>query len=79
MKSAIKKRKDCLAKLDRKISRNHKKDQKLLNIREELANEVKSYTQRCSDFEKKNLEKIESLQKTMFKGSRSNVERCQFI
>lgn len=65
----MKKRKDCLAKLDRKISKNAKKDQKLLNIREELASEVKSYAERCSDVERKNLEKIESFQKNMFKES----------
>ena len=57
LKSALKKRKDCLDKLDRKISRNCKKDQKLLEVREELAEEVRSYTKKCNEVEKTNLDK----------------------
>ena len=63
----MKKRKDCLAKLDRRISKSGKKDQKLINLREELSSEVESYAQRCSDVEKQSLEKIEKLQNLMFK------------
>ena len=67
MRSAIKKKKDCLGKLDRKISKSGKKDPKLINLRAELSSEVESYAQRCSDVEKQSLEKIEKLQSRMFK------------
>ena len=63
----MKKRKECLGKLDRRISKSGKKDQKLINLREELSSEVESYAQRCSDVEKQSLEKIEKLQNRMFK------------
>ena len=66
--SAIKKRKDCVGKIQRKIERNFYKGDKLLNMRDELLNDIDSYNQRCLTLERASLEKIETLQRSMFVG-----------
>ena len=40
----------------------------MLNMRDELLNDIENYNQRCLTLEKASLEKIETLQRSMFVG-----------
>ena len=66
MWSALKKRQDFVAKIDRKIERSLKKDDKLCGIRDEVVTDITNYTLKCVKLEKQSVEKIETLQRSMF-------------
>ena len=55
-----------MGKLDKKIEKSMKKNDKLLHLRDEMVSDIKGYNQRCLSLEKQSVEKIEALQKNMF-------------
>ena len=54
-------------KVEKKIVSKARKDKRLLNVRDELVVDIQSYNQTLLTLEKQSVDKIESLQRSIFK------------